>query len=59
MIYSGTSESQVLSSNMETWKNSVQELHTSKAGAAALFQTGDAAASVFSRKQEIRKSRIN
>ncbi|XP_015261843.1 PREDICTED: kinesin-like protein KIF13A, partial [Gekko japonicus] len=58
-VYSGTSQSQVFSSSMETWRNSVQGSHSSKAGAAALCPSGDAAASAFSRKQEIRKSWIN
>ncbi|XP_053099887.1 kinesin-like protein KIF13A isoform X5 [Hemicordylus capensis] len=57
-ICSSTSQSQV-SSNMEKWKNPVQESPSSKAGAEALCRSGDAAASAFSRKQEIRKSWIN
>ncbi|XP_077209169.1 kinesin-like protein KIF13A isoform X2 [Paroedura picta] len=56
-IHSGSSQSQGLSSNTELWKNSVQGSHSSQA--AALCQSGDAAASAFSRKQEIRKSWIN
>ncbi|XP_054841581.1 kinesin-like protein KIF13A isoform X2 [Eublepharis macularius] len=54
----GTSESQV-SSNIEKWKSSVQGSHSFKTGAATLCQPRDAAASAFSRKQEIRKSWIN
>nr|XP_056710143.1 kinesin-like protein KIF13A isoform X1 [Euleptes europaea] len=56
---SGTAQSQVFSSNVEKWKDAVQGSPSSKAGAAALCSSGDAAASAFSRKQEIRKSWIN
>nr|XP_020654244.1 kinesin-like protein KIF13A isoform X3 [Pogona vitticeps] len=58
-ICSSTSQSQV-SSHLEKGKNSVlQGSPSSKNGAGALFQPGNAAASTFSRKQEIRKSWIN
>ncbi|XP_062986494.1 kinesin-like protein KIF13A isoform X3 [Elgaria multicarinata webbii] len=58
-ICSSTSQSQV-SSNTEKWKSSVLLPPPSfKGGAGALRQSGDAAASAFSRKQEIRKSWIN
>ncbi|KAH0617897.1 hypothetical protein JD844_016616 [Phrynosoma platyrhinos] len=56
---SSTSQSQV-SSNMEKWKSSVLQGSSSfKTETGSLCQSGDAAASAFSRKQEIRKSWIN
>uniref|UniRef100_A0A8D2L165 Kinesin family member 13A n=1 Tax=Varanus komodoensis TaxID=61221 RepID=A0A8D2L165_VARKO len=56
---SSTSLSQV-SSNLEKWKSSVLFQSPSlKTGAGTLCESGDAAASAFSRKQESRKSWIN
>uniref|UniRef100_A0A670IQW2 Kinesin family member 13A n=1 Tax=Podarcis muralis TaxID=64176 RepID=A0A670IQW2_PODMU len=58
-ICSSSSRSQV-SSTMDTRKSSVlQKAPSSKAEAESFCQSGDAAASAFSRKQEIRKSWIN
>ncbi|XP_028593450.2 kinesin-like protein KIF13A isoform X3 [Podarcis muralis] len=58
-ICSSSSRSQV-SSTMDTRKSSVlQKSPSSKAEAESFCQSGDAAASAFSRKQEIRKSWIN
>nr|XP_060630863.1 kinesin-like protein KIF13A isoform X6 [Anolis sagrei ordinatus] len=56
---SSTSQSQV-SPDMEKWKSSVLQPPSSfKAGTESFCHSGDAAASAFSRKQEIRKSWIN
>ncbi|XP_066479306.1 kinesin-like protein KIF13A isoform X2 [Tiliqua scincoides] len=56
---SSTSQTQA-SSNLEKWKSSVLQVSpSSTTGEEALCQSGDAAASAFSRKQEIRKSWIN
>ncbi|XP_048363601.1 kinesin-like protein KIF13A isoform X2 [Sphaerodactylus townsendi] len=53
------SQPQVLPSNGEKWKNAGQASSSSRTRAAAPCQSGNAAASAFSRKQEIRKSWIN
>ncbi|XP_067393709.1 kinesin-like protein KIF13A isoform X4 [Emydura macquarii macquarii] len=55
---SSTSQSQA-SSSLEKRQSSVLQGSSSKAGEPPFCQSGDAAASVFSRKQENRKSWIN